>query len=87
MPSICSVGLAARWDCSTRRMISSFSDAEYLFLALRHHRSCFFENPVLQQLLGQCLLQVVRLGTQCLNPNRTGLSGRVAGKTLLAGLK
>ncbi len=46
-----------------------------------------FEKPVLQQLLGQCPLQIVRLGTQCLNLARSGLSGRVAGKTLLAGLK
>ena len=87
MPSICSVGLAPRWDCSTRRMISSFSGAEYLFLAFPHPRSSFFEKPVLQQLLCQCLLQIVRLGTQCLNLVRTGLSGRVAGKTLLADLK
>ena len=31
-----------RWDCSTRRMISSFSDAGYLIPRLPHARSCFF---------------------------------------------
>ena len=47
----------------------------------------FFEKPVLQHLLGQCLLQIVRLGTQCLYFARSGLPGRVAGKPLLASLK
>ena len=31
-----------RCDCSTRRMISSFSDAGSLMFGLPHPRSCFF---------------------------------------------
>ena len=31
-----------RCDCSTRRMISSFSEAGYLMPRLPHPRSCFF---------------------------------------------
>ncbi len=31
-----------KWDCSTSRMISSFSDAGYLIRRRPHPRSCFF---------------------------------------------
>tara|TARA_B100001179_G_scaffold223186_1_gene200424 strand:- start:340 stop:735 length:396 start_codon:yes stop_codon:yes gene_type:complete len=41
-PSWSSVRLAGRCDCSTIRMISSFSDAGYLIRRLPHPRSCFF---------------------------------------------
>jgi hypothetical protein len=37
-----SIALARHDPCSTRRMISSFSDAGYLILRLPHLRSCFF---------------------------------------------
>ena len=42
MPSLSKVDPTPRWDCSTRRMISSFSDAGYLIPRLPHARSCFF---------------------------------------------
>ena len=45
-------------------MISSFSDAGYLIPRLPHPRSYFFEQPVLQHLLGKSFLQIARLGTQ-----------------------
>ena len=39
-----SVRRTGRWDCSTKRMISSFSEAECLIPRLPHPRSCFFSN-------------------------------------------
>src|SRR5262249_40205433 len=42
MPSLSSVRRTGRRDCSTRRMISSFSEAGYLIPRLPHPRSCFF---------------------------------------------
>ena len=41
-PEFASVRRTGRWDCSTRRMISSFSEAGYLIHRLPHPRSCFF---------------------------------------------
>ena len=42
VPSFSSVRRTGRWDCSTSRMISSFSEAGYLIPRLPHPRSCFF---------------------------------------------
>jgi hypothetical protein len=42
MPSISRVRRAGRCDCSTRRMISSFSEPGSLMPRLPHPRSCFF---------------------------------------------
>ena len=42
IPSVASVRRTGRRDCSTRRMISSFSEAGYLIARLPHPRSCFF---------------------------------------------
>src|ERR1700737_273712 len=41
-PSFSSVRRAGRCDCSTSRMISSFSEAGYLIPRCPHPRSCFF---------------------------------------------
>src|SRR3984957_11423252 len=45
MPSFSSVRRAGQGDCSTSRMISVLSDAEYLMPRLPHPRSCFMEWP------------------------------------------
>ena len=45
MPSFSSVRRAGNGDCSTSRMISVLSDAEYLMPRLPHPRSCFLEWP------------------------------------------
>ena len=42
MPSFSRVRLTGRWDRSTSRIISSFSDAGYLIRRRPHPRSCFF---------------------------------------------
>ena len=47
MPSFCNVRPAGRWDCSTRRMISSFSEAGYLIPRRPHPRSCLWNGPPL----------------------------------------
>jgi hypothetical protein len=47
----CDIAEGGRCDWSTRRMLSSFSDAGYLMPRLPHPRSCFFEQPELQRLL------------------------------------
>ena len=44
----------------------------------------FFEQPVLQHLLGQCLLQSTGLGTKRLHLIGGGLACRIAGQALLA---
>src|SRR5687768_16317189 len=84
MPSFSSVRRADRCDCSTRRMISSFSDAGYLILRRPHLRSCFFENPQCQRLLGDDLLEIARLLAQHLHLVAGGGARRVAGEPLLA---
>src|SRR6476469_3368570 len=47
MPSFSNVRPAGRWDCSTSRMISSFSEAGYLIPRLPHPRSCLWNGPPL----------------------------------------
>jgi hypothetical protein len=42
MPSFSSVRFTGRCDCSTSRMISSFSEAGYLMRRPPHPPSCFF---------------------------------------------
>src|SRR3546814_2398865 len=57
MPSWSSVRLAGRCDCSTIRMISSFSDAGYLIRRRPHPQSCFFEQTVFECQVGHAFLQ------------------------------
>ena len=47
----------------------------------------FFEQPVLQHLLGQRLLQITRLGAKCLHLIAGGLACRIAGKAFLTGFQ
>ena len=61
-------------------------DISFLVSPIPDH--AFFEQPVLQHLLGQRLPEVARLGTQCAFTSLRGrLAGGVAGKALLAGLQ
>lgn len=56
------VRLTDRCDCSTSRMISSFSAAGYLILGLPQPRSCFFEQTVFKAEIGHKFLQCQSLG-------------------------
>jgi len=60
-------------------------DISFLVSPIPDH--AFFEKPVLQHLLGQRLLEVARLGTQCLHLVTGRLACGIAGKPLLAGLQ
>ena len=42
MPSVSKVDPTPRWECSTGRMICSFSDAGYRIARRPHARACFF---------------------------------------------
>jgi len=56
-----------------------FSDVGYLILGRTHAQLCFFEQPVLQHLLGHSLLQITRLGTKRCHLIGGGLACRNAG--------
>jgi hypothetical protein len=68
-------------------MLSSFSDAAYLMPRLPHPRSCFFEQPELQRLLDDNLLQLLRLPPQILDLAAGRGTRRVARKPSLAGFQ
>src|SRR3712207_3209248 len=87
MPSISNVRRTGRCDCSTRRMISAFSDAGYFMPALPHPRSCFFEQTVLQREVSHDLLQGAGLAAQLLDLVGGGGTSRVARQTPLAGFQ
>jgi hypothetical protein len=87
MPSLSSVRLAGRCDCSTSRMISSFSEAGYLIRRRPHPDHAFFEQPQFQRLFGHDLFQVMGLATQMLDLVDGGRTRRVAGQPLLAGFE
>src|SRR6185436_5331042 len=88
MPILSSVRRTGKCDCSTSRMISSFSQAGYLMRRLPHPRSCFFfEHTALEGQLGHDLLQRVGLATQILDLVRSGGPGRIARQPLLARLE
>jgi hypothetical protein len=76
-----------RWDCSTTRMISSFSEAGYLIRGRPQPRSCFFEKAVLEGQRGHHLLERQRLGAQVLDLRTGRLPGSVPGQSFLAGLE
>ena len=77
MPSFSSVRLTGRGDCSASRMISSFSDAEYL---------AFFEQTVFERQFGHDLLQGAGLEAQVLHLV-SRRARRIASEPLLPGLK
>src|SRR5271155_2415527 len=77
MPSVCSVRRAGRWECSTRRMISSFSEAGTLIPRLPHPRSCFFKQPQFERLFGHDLFQLLGLALEVLDFTIGRRPGRV----------
>ena len=85
MPSLSRVRRTGKWERSTRRMISSFSDAGYLMRRIPQPRSCFFKQPVLKRQVGNQLLHVTHLAAQLFDFARGDLPGGVARKPLLAG--
>src|SRR6266513_436597 len=87
MPSLSSVRLAGRCDCSTSWMISAFSEAGYLMPRPPHPRSCFFKQAVLQGEIGHDFLQGGGLTTKVLHLAGCRGAGRVARQPALAGLE
>src|SRR3954454_18072447 len=88
MPAKCVWDAAARPSgCSTKRMISAFSEAGYLMRRPPQPRSCFFEQAVLQREVGHSLLQGAGLAPQRLDLVRGGGPGGVAGQAPLADLQ
>lgn len=57
MRSFCNVPRADKCDCSAKRKISGFSDAECLIRRRPHPRNAFFKSPQFQRLLGDDLLR------------------------------
>ena len=68
-------------------MISSLSEAGYLIPRLPHPRSCFFEQPQVQGLLGDDFLQLPRLPLKVRDLAARRCTRRIAGKPLLTGLQ
>src|SRR6202035_5454184 len=87
IPICPSVRRTGRWDCSTSRMISSFSEAEYLMPRPPHPPSRFFEQTVFQGQIGDNLLERGRLTSQVLDLVRSCGTSRVTGQALLASLQ
>ena len=85
MPSLSSVRLAGKCDCSTSRMISAFSDAGYHLLVFPIPAHAFFKQAVLQGEIGHDLLQgggltakVLHLAGRC-GPRRVPRQPTLAG--------
>src|SRR5205823_12724026 len=87
MPSISRVRRAGRCDCSTRRMISSFSEPGSLMPRLPHPRSCFFEQPQFERLLSNDLFQLLGLTFEILDLVAGRRTRGIAGEPPLAGLQ
>src|SRR3954447_279665 len=87
MPSFSNVRRTGRWDCSTSRMISSFSEAGYLIPRLPHPRSCFFKQPQFKRLLSHDRLELLRLTPQVLDLATGRRSRGVTRQAALAGLQ
>jgi hypothetical protein len=66
---------------------TGYVDADRYFTLADGAGHTFFEQVVFQPCLGQCLLQLPRLGTQRLDLVRRCLARRVARQPLLAGLQ
>ena len=60
-------------------------DTSFCVSPIRDH--AFFEQTVLQHLLGQRFFQVSEFGAQCLNLATVGLARGVAGQALLSGFQ
>src|SRR5713226_257490 len=87
MPSFARVWRTGSGDCSTSRMISSFSAAGYLMRRPPQPERAFFEQPVLEHQLGHHLLQRAGLPAQILDLVRGRRPRGVAGQALLTGLQ
>src|SRR5215472_6809692 len=87
MPSFAKVWRTGSGDCSTSRMISSFSTARYLIRRPPSPDRAFFQQPVLERELSHDLLQRAGLPAQRLDLVRGCGSRSVAGQALLAGLQ
>src|SRR5664280_2792012 len=87
MPKRSRVRRTGRSDCSTSRMISSFSVAGYLMRRRPHPRSCFFKQTVFQERLSQRFFQLPELSADILHLVRGSVAGGIAGKPLLACLE
>src|ERR1700691_6644447 len=87
MPSLSSVRLAGRCDCSTSSIISAFSDAGYLMPRPPIPAHTFFKQTVLQGQIGHYLLPCGGLTTKILHLAGRRGAGRVARQPALAGLQ
>jgi len=100
MPNFANARLAGRCDCSTKRIISSFSDAGYLIrhstIALGpmadkgltpHPRSCFFEQPQFQGLVCRHIFQIPGFTAKVFDHGRCRGTGCVTCQPLFARLQ
>src|ERR1700736_140274 len=87
MPSLARVWRTGSGECSTSRMISSFSAAEYLTRRPAQPRHAFFQKPVLEHQFGHHLFQRTGLTAQILALVRGCRACGVAGQALLASLQ
>src|SRR5438094_8288191 len=87
MPSLVKVRRTGSDECSTSRMISSFSEAGYLMPRRPQPRSCFFEQAVLQDEVSHDLFQRPGLAAQISHLVRGGGTNRVSRQALLASLQ
>src|SRR4051812_49079059 len=87
MPILSRVRRTGKADCSTSRMISSFSAAGYLMWRPPHPRSAFFKKTIFQRQLRHDLLQRASLATQVLHFVRRRRPGGIASQALLPGLE
>src|SRR5271169_268736 len=87
MPSVCSVRRAGSWECSTRRMISSFSEAGTLIPVSPIPDHAFFKQPQFERLFGHDLLQLLGLALEVLDFTIGRRPGRVPGQPALAGFQ
>src|SRR4029077_12597656 len=87
MPSFSSARRAGTCDCSTSRMISILSDAEYLMPRLPIRDHAFFKQSVFEGEVGDDLLQGLRLAAKILHLVGGRGARRVAGKPPFTGLK
>lgn len=85
MPTCSSVRFNGRFDCSTNRMISSFSDAVYLIYHLLHPRSCFLGKTVLQHLFCWRLFELATFRPEGLDLMCIGFALCVSRQAILAG--
>src|SRR5262245_32216393 len=82
MPSFSKVRRTGKADCSTSRMISAFSDAEYLILEFPIPRHAFFEQTVFEGQFRHDHLQGAGLAAKVLHLVRGCCPRRVASQPL-----